>query len=361
MARPLKKIFVSNTGVATASNTIAAAGSSSQKLTQGFPTGDILLHNLKIRHSGNLNLATAAAGTVLTRGGLMNIRALWFATPQHGVIINGLDGLALHVMSYYRQGVRPANSDISASTTGTPTYDYQVPLDFRDREAQRPEDTSLDMYRVSYCELTVNFGGASDYISGGTYTTETIQVLNLEMHATVDPGAIGPQDVPVWKPYLDVLRFPVNQTTTALQIGLPYGGRLVKRYLVHQRNGSTFVPLNNTVCGANDTDRLSFAVGGYNWFNRLEYLALQSENISEMQLAAGVETGCVALNFAPKDSTGFVSQELLGLNSLNGATPLTEIDIDSTSVSNGQYWIYTEAQTPIPIDAQRPKAAQPGA
>lgn len=361
MARPLKKLLVSNNAPASSGAVIGASGNSTPKYTQGYPTGDALMHKLQVRYSGNLNLVTGAAGSIIARGGLTNLRSLWLSTPQHGAIINGLDGLALHTIDYIRKGVRPPNADIVASTTGVPTFDYSVPLNFRDMEAIRPENTSLDMFRVSYVELIVNIGGATDFISGGTYTTETIQALNIEQHATVDPGPIGPNDVPVFKPYLDVLKIPINQTQGAFQITLPYGGRLVKRYIVHQRNGSTLLELNNTVIGVNDQDRISMMVGGYSWFNRIEWLALQDENVSELELASGVPTGCGVLNFCPKDSGGYDPTELLGLNSLNGATPQTEIDADVTSVSNGQLWIYTEALTPIPTDAQRPKVVAPGA
>lgn len=357
MARPLKKMFVSNTGLASSGAPIAAGGNISPKISQGFPTGDALLHNLRLRYSGNLNLSTSSAGTIIPRGGLQNIRSLWLSTPQHGTLVNGLDGLALHTIEYYRKDVRPTNTDIASAGTGTPTFDYQIPLSFRDTEAIRPENTSIDLFRVSYMELIMNCGGGTDFILNGTYTTETLQVLNAELHATVDPGPVGSGDVPVFKPYLDVLRIPVNQTQTAFQIIMPYGGRLVKRYYIHQRNGSTLGELANTIVGANDQDRISFLVGGYAWISRLEWLALQQENLNEFTLSGGIATGMGVMNFCPKDSGGFDPSELLGLNSQNGSTPQTEIDVDVTTVTNGQLWVYTEAMTPIPTDAQRPKAA----
>lgn len=360
MPRPTKRLFVSNTGIATSSNVIGASGTVSQKLTQGFPTGDALLYALKLRHSGNLNLSTSGAGAIIGRGGLVNIRGLWLQTPQHGIIINGLDGLAIHTIQYIRQGVRPVNTDIASANTGTPTFDYHVPLDFRDRLAARPEDTCIDLFRVSYMELVYNVGGATDYISGGTYTTETIQVLNLEMHAVVDPGAVDPTAVPIFKPYWDILKIPINQTATQFQIVLPYGGRLIKRYYIHQRKADTLLEAPNTIIGVNDQDRVSMLVGGYSWINRVEWLALQDENVTELRLAGGIPTGLAVMNFANIDANGYMASELLGLNSQNGATPQTEIDVDCTSISNGQLWVYTEAQTPIPIDAQRPKASTPG-
>ncbi len=363
MARPNKKLFVSNTPVATASNTIAASGNVTIKLNQGFPTGDALLHNLKLRHSGNLNLAPSSGngGSIIPFGGLQQIRGLWLQTPQHGIVINGLDGLALHTLAYIRRGTRPIAEDVQDADTGTPVFDYSVPLDFRDPFAVRPEDTCLDLYRVSYMELMLNYGGASDFISGGAYTTETVQVQNLEIYANIDPGAIGAGDIPAMKPYLDIIKMPVNQTQTAFQIIMPYGGRLVMRYLVQQRNGSTLNPLSNTVIGANDTDRVSFLVGGYAWINRIEWLALQNENKDEFSLTDGVPPGLGVFNWARKDAGGYRLSEMLGLNSVNGASPQTEINADVTSVSNGQLWITTEARVPIPSDAQRPATAAPGA
>lgn len=361
MGRPQKKTFVSNTSLATSASTIAAAASVSTKLSQGFPTGNALLHALKLRWSGNLNLTTSGAGTVVTDGGLINIRQIFLSTPQHGVIINGLDGLTLKNTEYFRNGVYPKAADITAATTGTPTFDYALDLHFRDRFAARPEDTSLDMFQVSYMELVVNNGGASDYISGGTYSAETIQNLALEMHAVIDPGPIQATDVPIFKPYMDILKIPVNQTQTQFQILLPYGGRIIKRYYIQQRNGSTLAPLANTIVGANDQDRMSFVVGGYNWYNRIEWLALQDENQAEFSLSGVVPTGMAALNWAPKDANGYVASDMLGLNSPQGGSPQTEIDIDVTSVSNGQLWVATEGLTPIPIDAQRPVSQAPAA
>jgi hypothetical protein len=360
MGRPQKKNFISNTALATATNTIAASASVSTKLTQGFPTGNALLHAIKLRWSGNLNLSTSSAGTVVTDGGLINIRQMFLSTPQHGIIINGLDGLTMANIEYFRNGVQPKKSDVSAATTGTPTFDYGLSLTFRDRYAARPEDTSLDMFQVSYMELIVNNAGTTDYISGGTYSTETIQVLNLEMHAVLDPGPILATDVPIFKPYLDILKIPVNQTQAQFQIILAYGGRIIKRYYIQQRNGSSLAPLANTVVGANDQDRLSFAVGGYNWYNRVEWLALQDENQAEFGLSAAVPTGMAALNWAPKDANGYVASDMLGLNSPQGGSPQTEIDVDVTSVTNGQLWVATEGLTPIPVDAQRP-VTQPAA
>lgn len=361
MARPNKKLFVSNTAVATASVPIGASGNSSIKLNQGFPTGDVLLHSLKLRHSGNLNLTETGAGTIIDKGGLQNIRGLWLQTPQHGIIVNGLDGLALHTLAYIRNGVRPVANDISSAASGTPTFEYGIPLDFRDRHAARPEDTSLDLFRVSYMELMVNYGGATDYISGGTYSVETLQVCNLEIHGNVDPGAVDAGSLPAMKPYLDNLRIPVNQTQSGFQVIMPYGGRLIARYLIQQRNGSTLAPLDNTVIGVNDSDRISFLVGGYAWINRIEWLALQDENVEEFNLTDGLPAGLGILNWATLDAAGYRLAEMLGLNAQNGATPQTEINADVTAVSNGQAWITTEARTPIPVDAQRPRAAAPGA
>lgn len=361
MGRPQKRLFVSNTGLGTVANPIAATASVSTKLTQGFPTGNILLHQLKLRWSGNLNLTTSGAGSIITDGGYLNIRSLWLSTPQHGVIINGLDGIALKNIEYYRNGVANRTVDISSAGNGTPTFEYSLSLNFRDRFAARPEDTSLDMFMITYMELIINNGGATDFISGGTYSVETLQVLNLENHAVFDPGPVGAGDVPILKPYLDILKIPISQTQSAFQILLPYGGRIIKGYYLQQRNGSTLVPLANTVIGANDQDRISMLVGGYAWVQRIEWLALQDENVAELGLASGAATGMAALKWAPKDSGGYIASEMLGLNSPQGGAPLTEIDVDVTSVSNGQMWVYTEGMTPIPTDALRPPTQAPSA
>lgn len=356
MARPIKQTSISNTALASVANPIAASASVSTKLTQGFPTGDALLHSLSLRYSGNLNLATSSAGTAVSQGGLVNIRSLFLSTPQHGVLINGLDGRSIHEENYLSRHVRPVNTDISAVTTGTPTFEYFLDLGFRDRNAARPEDTGLDLFRVSYMELQVNTAGASDFISGGTYTTETAQVVNLEIHGRIDPGPVDATSLPIFRPYMDILKIPVNQTMTGFQIVLPYGGRIIEHYLLQQVNGSTLARLANTVIGANDQDRITFSVGGYDWIHRIEWLALQDQNAQEFAVAA-MSAGCAVLNWGEDDKGGTMASEMMGLNSQSGATPQTEINADVTAVSNGQLWVVTKGRTAIPVDAQRPTTA----
>lgn len=359
MPRPLKKTFVLNNSIASASNTLPTTGAS-LKLTQGFPTGNALLHSLKLRLSGNLNLTTSAPGAIVQRGGLQAVRGLWLSTPQHGVLVNGLDARTIGYLNYIASRIYEVQNDVADASTGTPTYEYGLELPFRDFQARRPVDTSLDLFRVSYMELALNIGTFGDFISGGTYSTGTVQVMNLEVHADIDPG--GPEgipDLPAFKPYLDILKIPVNQTQTGFQVILPYGGRIIKDYFVQQVNGSTLAELDNTIVGANDTDRISFLVGGYPWVNRIEWLALQNDNVKELRLGDGLPTGSAVLSWARRDTVGYMANELLGLNSLSGASPQTEINVDSTSVANGQLWISTRCLMGIPVDAERPKAQAP--
>lgn len=360
MSAPNKKTFVSNTGIATSTNVIASGGNVTQKLSQGFPTGNQILKRMRMRYSGNLNLAGAGpAGSIITRGGLQNIRSIFLQTPQHNALMNNIDGLGLHDLLYLRKRKRPINTDISSAGNGTPSFEYSLELPFEDVSSIIPGESSLDMFQVSYVELTINIGGATDFISGGTYTTETIQVLNLEIDADINPSPTA-SDIPVWQPYINKLVFPVNQTTTGFQLLLAYGNRLIKRYLIEQRNNVSFAQLANTVCGAADQDRLSMVVGGYDWWHRIEWLAAQDQMVDDFGLADGVITGAVAVEFGRAPAVGFKASDLLGLNSPSAGSPVTEIDIDSTSVTNGSYWVYEEGLKPPPQESQRPAATAPG-
>ena len=358
MSAPNKRTLVSNTGVATSTNVIGASGNSTVKLTQGFPTGNQILKRLNLRYSGNLNLATSSAGTVITRGGLQNIRGMILSTPQHGNILNNVDGQGLHDLNYLKHGKRSINTDISPATTGTPTFDYHLPLEFRDPGSLIPGESALDMFQVSYVELSINIGGATDFILTGTYSTETIQVLNLELSADVNP-APSAGDIPAWKPYINKLNFPVNQTQSSLQLVLAYGNRLIKKYLIEQRNNTTFAQLANTIVGAAESDRLSMVVGGYDWTHRVEWLELQDSMVADFRLSDGVITGAAVVNFAEMDAVGYKAADLLGLNSPSAGSPIVEIDIDVTSVTNGSLWIYEDGMQPVPLDAQRPAATTP--
>lgn len=363
MGKPVKTVQISNTALATSANPITTT-TVNQTFNQGFQTGNTLMHNLQLRYSGNLNLTGSVAGSISTRGGLGNIRGFWLQSNGHGVLVNGLDGLHLHHMAFYRNGVRPFSADVPAATTGTPDYDYFLPVDFRDRKGARPNDCSIDMARVQYMEARLNLAGVQpDFIVGGTYSTIQNQAANWEMEADIDPGPVAANDVPLFKPYLDIAKELINQTATAYSIKLPYGGRLIRRYALEQRlaTGANGALQANTIIGVNDNDRVSLSVGTYAWRYRVQWATLQSKNQHEMGLVSAMPVGCGVLNFALNDSRGYLGSEVLGLNNAEGSTPQVELNVDVTSVTNGQLHIVTDAMVPIPLDAVRQAAQAPAA
>lgn len=352
---PTKPTFISNTALAPSTAPIPASGATSLSLSENFPVGNQIMKRLNLRYSGALSLTESAAGTVIAGGGLQNIRGLTLQTPQHGVIFNNIDGQGLSDLQFLTRQVRPFASDISSAATGTPSFSYRIPLDFRDPSALFPDATGLDMIQVQAVQLTITIGGATDFISGGTYSVEEITPLNLELDADTDP-APDPASIPSLMRYVNLLRTPINQTQAQFQIKLPYGNRLIKRYLVEQVNSSTFARLANTIVGVNDQDRISFAVGGVDWFHRIEWLALQERMQDDYGISAPL-TGAAVVGWDHRDAVGHNPAQYMGLNNPEAGSPIVEIDVDVTSVTNGSIWTYEDGVMPIPVSAQRPAPA----
>lgn len=355
MGRPSLSKFVNRTDIA--STAIGATQPSPTLVQIGFPVGNVLYKHLLLSYRGTLSLTASAAGTIVSRGGLQFLRSIMLETDKHGRIIDGLDGIMLHVMQMIRSGVRPPNTDITDAATGAPSFIYALDIPFFDEDAARQEDLGLDLYGARPT-LTTQVGVVGDFISGGTYSVETVDLFPQEIHAEIDPGPVAAGDSPLLMPYWGVRKEPISSTTTQYQIQLPYGDRVYKRIFLCQRDGVTLAELSNTVCGANATDRLSLKINGYSWTDSIQWRALQDRNAQAYKLAA-MPTGVAVLDFVPKRSRGALLSDALSV--VNNVAGTAELAIDVTTASGDQLWIGMECAKPIPPAALRPAPAANGA
>ncbi len=352
MGRPSLSKFVNNTDIAATA--ITTTQPSPTVVQTGFPVGDILYKRLLLRYSGSLSITSSAPGTVVTRGGLQFIRAITLETDKHNRLVDGMDGIMIHVMQTVKSRARPVNTDISATTTGSPTFEYAIEIPFIDSDAARPEDVSLDLFGARPT-LTTQVGVVADFVSGGTNSVLSVASYKQEIHVEMDPGPVDiAADGPLLQPYLGVYKYPVTSTARATQVGIPYGDRVYKRIFICQRNGSTLAELNNTILGANDNDRLSLKINGFPWIDNIEWLALQDQNASDYELAA-MSTGVGVLDFCPRRARGYMHSD--ALNVINNAVGTAELLLDATTVTNGQLWLGWDAMKPILPGALRPRPA----
>lgn len=352
MGRPSLSKFVNNTDAAATAITTTQV--SPTVIQTGFPVGDILYKRLLLRYSGNLNIVSSGAGTIVTRGGLQFLRSVSLETDKHGKLVDGVDGIMLHVMQTVKGHARPVNTDVTSAATGTPTFEYGLELPFIDVNAARPEDVALDLYGARPT-LTTQTGIFTDFVSGGSNSTAQVQVYRQEVHVDMDPGPVDiAADGPLLMPYLGVYKYPILATARATQIGIPYGDRVYKRIFITQRNGSTLAELNNTILGANDNDRVTLKVNGFPWIDNIEWLALQDMNAADYELAA-MPTGVGVLDFCPRRARGYMHSD--ALNVINNAVGTAELLLDATTVSNGQIWLGWDAMKPILPGALRPRPA----
>lgn len=312
------------------------------RIVSGWPVGDLLYHALALR--SRVAITTAAANWV-TRGRLEFIRSLRFRTEKHGEIYDGIDGMMLQQMSWAWNPVGPGNiSPVGADDADDQSH-FLLPL--ADRWAARPEDTALDMLNARP-ELIVEYGVGDDIEPASTDTDN----LDLDVHALIDPGRIADpaKDGPIFVPHWGVHKEPISSTTGSYRISLPFGDRIYKRIYITQRNGSTLAELNNTVTGAAEADQLSLKLNGYPIVDRMRYRTLQRINDTDYQ-GFDPARGVAILDFVRyKELGGKLSEALSTISRGQGRL---DLEIDVTSVSNGQLWIGLESVKPIPEAAQR--------
>ncbi len=368
MGRPTQSKFVANSQIVVSSAPVKGTAPSPFQLTNPFPVGDAVYQDMNIRLSGNLD-TTNGGGTVVTDGGLQFVRALYLSTPQHNFIYEGPDGILLRDWLTVINKASFVHSDPTGTGGSTNSkFDYAIKLPFKDMRSFNASDLGLDVLRSGQPLLQLNLGVYGDFVSGGN-ANDTVQTFTSEIHLRMDPGPVTAPDLPTeFMPYFGVLKVPISATVAQYQIFLAFGDRIIKRLMVTQRNGSSLARLANTVIGTNDTDRLSLKINSnFAWFDRIEWIALQDQNAADYRLSA-MPTGTAVLDFVQEilggvDPTngrgggaGAKLSDALSVLSKNQGT--IELDVDCTSVSNGQIWIGYDAVKVLPLGARRP-APQP--
>lgn len=370
MGRAVQYKTVANSQIVTSSAKVTTTSPSPFQLTNPFPIGDLVYQSLELRISGNLNEATGG-GTVNTDGGLQFIRQLYFSTPQHTMIIEGVDGILLHDMMVVKSRGPVIHVDApNTNAGGTPSFEYYLPLNFKDLESYNFADTGLDVLRSGSPFLQLNLGVYTDFVTGGA-AADGVNTYTLETSLRLDPGPVNvATDAPLrFQPYLGVFKFPVTQTGLQQQIFLAFGDRIYKKIFITQRNSSTLFRLANTIIGVNDTDRLSLIINSnFRFVDRMEWLALQDMNAKDYRLAS-MPTGMGVLDFTQvpmgqndsQQSTGTKNSSGQGGYKLSNALSVLsknqgtlELDADLTNVSNGQLWVGYDCVKILQAGARRP-------
>ena len=363
MGRPTQRKFVARSAPLAAA--VTTTSPAPVQITNPFPVGDIVYESLNLRFAGAFT-TTTGGGVVVTDGGLQFIRALYFSTPQHSMIVEGLDGIMLHDMQAIEEGHHPTHDDIASVGAGdNPSYEYFLKLAFKDFLSYDIQDTGLDVQRSGQPLLQLNLGINTDFVSGGDTGDAVAATAILSSFLRMDPGRIDPaSEAPQnWMPYRGVLKVPISATVSQYQIYLAFGDRIIKRLYVTQRNGSSLARLANTIIGANDSDQISLKVNSnFPWFDRMEWLALQDANCSDYKLSA-MPVGVGVIDFWQPVAGGSGDGRKGGQAGAKLADALSviskdqgtlELDVDVTTVTNGQLWIGYDAVKVLPAGARRP-------
>lgn len=367
MGRPIQRKYVSNNTPFAAN--VTTAQPAPFQLTAPFPVGDMVYQSVAMRWSGKLN-CTTGGGTVVTDGGLQFLRAIYFSTPQHTMLIENVDGIMWHDMQTVRERVRPTHADISGTGVGTtPTFDYFLRLPFKDLASYAAPDLGLDVLRSGNPLLQINLGTYGDFVSGGAAADSVDATSAMEISTILDPGPVTDPDLPTqFQPYFGTARFPISTTVAQYQMFLAFGDRIIKRLFIAQRNSSTLARLANTIIGAADTDRVSLKINSnFPWVDRIEWKQLQEENATDYRLAA-IANGLGVFDFVQqilggtdtKSGTagGAAGAKLAdALSTLSKNQGTLELDADVTTVSNGIVLVGYEAAKILQPGARRPAPA----
>lgn len=339
--RPSQYLVVSSTTSAPASTATPA----SQRINTGWPVGDVILKELML----HIRSKTSANTSMVTNGRKIFLRSLRFKTEKHGYVLDDIDGVMAWFMSWADQTMGQGHqSDVTNADGGT-----FMKFPFYDRHAYRQEDCGLDLLRVARPELELVFGPPSDIEStGGT----TLSNLDVDVSVEVDPGRIDDpaNDGPKALPYKNTVKVTISATATAFQISLGYGALSIRRLFITQRNSSTLAILNNTIIGANLTDRISFKINGFPWVDGVRWDHTQNRNLMDYQKFDSTQG--VGIIDAQRDQTygGKVSESYNTVSPNNGRADLF---LDVTTGSNTAIWIGFDAVRAIPDGAKRPTPA----
>lgn len=336
------------------------------QFTKAFAYGNNGLIAFQLRVYGNLNLATASAGTVRTLGGLDAVIGLTVETDKHKKIVDNVDlrsVVRMYTQFLLRQQLN--GSDVSAATTGTPTYNYEflVPfcLDggFGERGIVRSFDTILDLASGAKPLIKASIGDPSYFISGGTYSTETIQNLTVEdtqeyVENLREPVADSdPSELPFWMLTLEQIRFQTPASTGKQLLDLPYGDRRYVMIGLSERLATAPFDEKSDMT-VDNTDALTLKIGSDIRIDNVMIKKIRDQNARRFGLSS-MPTGWTVLDFW---KSGRVVDTLDTMDD-RPAGKVLRIEYNATgTIASRQIWANMLCLKPIPRAAVRPVQAQ---
>lgn len=151
------------------------------------------------------------------------------------IIVGGRDtvwsitGSALATRVAYEDGIAALGADATVVVTASAATDYDVtlPLQFFLPNGRRPDDTGLDLRRVSTCTLAVTWGttDAADVFKTPNGATISLVTLDVEGHYLLGAAA---EDVYLVRT-LDQVEQTITGSTSNLQIVMDRGSGLFYR------------------------------------------------------------------------------------------------------------------------------------
>lgn len=349
---------------------VGGAPSTPIQFTKGMPAGNVGIISFVLRVFGNLNLSTSSAGSVRALGGLDAILGITVQTDKHGKIVDNVEArsvVRMYCQFLLKQNI--VNADVSAATTGTPTFDYEIPIPFALAEGrssngiERNFDTILDLGVAGGASplVKLSVGDPSYFISGGTYTTETIQALNGELNPDwvenllePDPskpqGQDGPSELPFYLMTLEQIRFNSPSSTGKQIMDLPYGdGRYVMIGLSERNTAAPYVEQSDMT--VDNTDKLSLKIGSDVRIDAVMIKKLRDGNLRDFPLLSSMPPGWTVLNFF---RSGRILDTLDTLNDPNPQGKTVRIEYEATgTIASRQLWVNMLKLKPLPRGALR--------
>lgn len=338
--RPSQEVVVSSSTSAPASTAVPA----SQRINTGWPVGDTILKEIVL----HIRSKVSTAMTMVANGRLIFLNSLRFKTEKHGYIIDDVDGVMLRMMSWADQPNGQGHQfDVTTADAG-----HFLKLPFYDRMGYREEDCGIDLLRVARPELELVFGAPSQIES----SAGSLSNLDVDVSAEIDPGRIDDpaNDGPRAMPYKNVLKVTISATATAFQISLGYGSLNIRRLFLSQRTSTTLAIANNTIIGANVTDRVSFKINGFPWRDGIRWDHIQNKNLMDYERFDATQGVGIIDGQRKQTYGGKVSESYNTVSPNNGRADLF---VDVTAAANGAVWVGFDAIRAIPDGAKRPSAA----